>query len=655
MRKCMKERAIQLSYFAFFLLLCIAMCFGSFTASPIAYATADDSLKYDQTDVLDDLESMTIDGKPFDVRDWAFSEEHTTNVVMFTEYCYSFYSNKQNNYGLYVYVWNPRGLAYSERSVLNQIQLSAGNDEHYEKYSLRFLNKSERAGYEGLFYKFKLALTDSEKESMLSDLNSSERVYHVSGIELLVDGERNATDYTVNLVYRYSGYADGYGSVASEGDTLTCTTEQGEVLTLDVYSTFYRPDGMSGDLATQDTLHSVYFAVPNDVLAKYGALTAVHATWLNALTSPILVTGNETVYNALLPFLGSYVDGGDFQYVADDNANTDFPYALIASKYAGSASWNSASYGFSYLSYNVNRTYTVSDSDLYTLCYAFLAENGNAENYILSAEALLDYFTDYTGEHGGELVNGKYSRTLFASVDADFTDVNICADDTFSLTDATIDRNWWENWLGTGGTVGDSQVYDGIPAIQAIDFEADFDVSPEVFCDTFYIADSDYDTFHSFCEAMDRNDRTVFLLRYMQTEYSSYEVVEYERGKGDWTLLGTNFGYDYIDTNAYFAQEWVQLDFDIIDVTFTNGGVDTIIPVVSSPIDAVADITPPVVVTDDDEFVLWQILIAVLLLILLAVLLYRFFRWIFSRNTATTVVNIGEDTYVNGKRRKRKK
>lgn len=203
MRKCMKERAIQLSCFVFSFLLCVAMCLGSLFASPIAYAATDEPLQYDRTDVLDDLESMTIDGKPFDIRNWAFSEEHTTTVVMFTEYCYSFYSNKQDNYGLYVYVWNPRGLAYSERSVLNQIQLSAGNDEHYEKYSLRFLNKSERAGYEGLFYKFKLALTDSEKESILSDLNSSERVYHVSGIELLVDGDRNATEYTVNLAYTY--------------------------------------------------------------------------------------------------------------------------------------------------------------------------------------------------------------------------------------------------------------------------------------------------------------------------------------------------------------------------------------------------------------------------------------------------------------------
>ena len=653
MRKCIYDKAIQLSCFILSFLLCIAMCLGGVFASPIAYAAEGGALQYDETDVLDDLESMTIDGEPFDIRDWGFSEERSTTVIMLTEYCYSFYSNLQGNYGLYVYVWNPQGIAFNERSVLNQIELSAGVGEQYGKYDLKFLDKSDRAGYEGLFYKFKVAFTDSEKQAVLQALDSSERSYHISGIELLPQGERNAVDYAVNLRYYFTGYAMGYGSALSDTDTLTCRTEQGEVLTLDVHSTFYRPDGVSGDLAMQDTLHSVYFAVPNDILEQYGALTAVHATWLNALTAPIFVTGNETVYNALLPFLGDYVDGGDFQYAADSNANTSLQYALIASKYAGSASWNNVGYSLSFLSYNANRAYTRSDSDLYTLNYAFLADDGDADNYVLSAEELLDYFSDYTQEHGGELVNGKYSRALFDSVDDDFTDVNIRADDTFSLTDATIDRNWWESWLGTGGTVGDSQVYDGIAAIQAIDFDTDFSGMPEAFCDAFYIADSDYDSFYAFCEAADLTDKTVFLLRYMQTDYTSYEVVEYERGEGDWTVLGTNFGYEYIDTNAYFAQEWVQLDFDIIDVTFTNGGVETVIPVVSSPIDAVADVTPPVIITDDG-LAWWQIALAVILIAVLAFVLIKFVVWVFDRKSADTVVHIDGTTYVNGKKKRKK-
>jgi hypothetical protein len=45
----------------------------------------------------------------------------------------------------------------------------------------------------------------------------------------------------------------------------------------------------------------------------------------------------------------------------------------------------------------------------------------------------------------------------------------------------------------------------------------------------------------------------------------------------------------------------VNLDFDIIDVTFSNGSVDTVIPVVSDPIDIVPDATPPVYTQSDKE------------------------------------------------------
>ena len=84
------------------------------------------------------------------------------------------------------------------------------------------------------------------------------------------------------------------------------------------------------------------------------------------------------------------------------------------------------------------------------------------------------------------------------------------------------------------------------------------------------------------------------------------------------------FGYDYVNTNAYFAEMWVQLDFDIIDVTMTKNGVDTVIPVVMSPVDLAADATPPVI-TNEDGAAWWAyviiILAEVLGLLLLSLLL----------------------------------
>ena len=77
-----------------------------------------------------------------------------------------------------------------------------------------------------------------------------------------------------------------------------------------------------------------------------------------------------------------------------------------------------------------------------------------------------------------------------------------------------------------------------------------------------------------------------------------------------------------IDTNAYVMTEWLQLDFDIIDVTFTNGGVDTVIPVVSSPQDIASDGTSPIETTDDFDWKkILQIIFGALLIVLLVVLM----------------------------------
>lgn len=49
----------------------------------------------------------------------------------------------------------------------------------------------------------------------------------------------------------------------------------------------------------------------------------------------------------------------------------------------------------------------------------------------------------------------------------------------------------------------------------------------------------------------------------------------------------------HTEGQAYVATESVFFDFDIIQLTFNKEGDYTVIPVVSSPIDIINDITPP--------------------------------------------------------------
>ena len=54
-----------------------------------------------------------------------------------------------------------------------------------------------------------------------------------------------------------------------------------------------------------------------------------------------------------------------------------------------------------------------------------------------------------------------------------------------------------------------------------------------------------------------------------------------------------------IDTNAYFCQTDVFLDFNVIDLEYKVNDQTVIIPVVASPIDVLPNLTPPVYVQTD--------------------------------------------------------
>ena len=78
---------------------------GFFPAVLPISANADTVVAYEQTNVMDDLKQSTIEGKPFSLTDYSFNAFKETKVLSFVEYCYSFYENRQDSYGLYIYVY----------------------------------------------------------------------------------------------------------------------------------------------------------------------------------------------------------------------------------------------------------------------------------------------------------------------------------------------------------------------------------------------------------------------------------------------------------------------------------------------------------------------------------------------------------------------
>lgn len=640
MRKKVKDNLIRVSALFVLCIYCTAMILGCRFSSPVAYAdTSAGILEFDKTNVLDDLKNTTIDGVAFDIKAYPFDEKCDASVLLFAEYCYSFYSNKQDAYSLYVYVYNPQGLVFDTHSNRNTMQFSVGDTSEYVKYPLQYLNKSEETNYEGLFYKFKVYLTGEQKTTILEKLNSAERFYHISGIELLEEGAINPHDWEVNAEYRYSGYANGYGPASGgESDTLSYTKKEGEtaVITSEyIGQTYYRPDGNNGtNNYTYDTLQSVYFSVPNELTEKYGMLSEVRAEWLKTMTSWGLVTGGDTKYYDFFKKLVG-VDTTQFAAVVDA-----YVYALLST--------NINDRIFSYLPRGGTLGDVSYDEEIPWLSYLFYAGNDgdSASNYEVSTESLLRWMSDYhddydfdrtenfvveTGDgvldtttncntpYDGEYltVNDStyaYSKALFSNWADKKTvaDISNEVNPDLSLTENKISQDWWESLWGDYHNVS-SKLFDGIEGIKQVtddDFKAD---SFET-CENLYIAESDYSDFKTFYDKSVADERTVYLLRFDVGEYVTTRV-----SQGEWDNDGLVTGISG-DSNAYIFKTTAYLGFDIIQLTYDNGTQKFVIPVVQSPIDVVSGTTPPAF-WQEDGIEWWKIVLAVLALIVLLVIL----------------------------------
>ena len=607
------------------LVLCVVTVFcGQGNLSVSADAAESVQATYESTNVLNNLKGATIGGKEFDLADYPHNSNGKPQVISFVEFCYSYYAEKQADYGLYVYVYNPQAVAVDMSTERNKIQFTYGAKQSYSKYVLEFINYSTDAGYEGRFWKFKVKLTDGQRSDILREVEEDNRVYKISGIELSV--KSNVTEYPCGQTYTYKGYALGYGSELAQSDTLSCKVDGlDKYLSLDVHSTFFRGKGTNGKKYIQDTLHSVYFSVPNSIIEEYGKMTAVHATWLDAYTAPALVTGNSSYYETMLDHIGENIG------IPETYEDLNFYYSFrteedLVDTSIGGVHFSGYYYGYNYpskLSSSISKNIT-------NLHWLFKAENGNADEYDVSSETILDYMNRYTATHGGELVNNKYSKALFESVDSSFTDINIRADDTYSLTSEIISKNFWEKLFG-GSHVEETEEFNDIKAIEAVDYKDIANLDSVQICKKYYVDDADYEEFSSFCKTAKVKNETVYLFRYKQSEYFSAEVYE-GTWKRQWVLntggiaIAPGYVYSYkdSDTNAFVMQQWVQLDFDIIDLTFTKDDVETVIPVVMSPMDIVADGDHPVVTTKDGGLAWWQILLGIIALIFIIWLLLKF-------------------------------
>ena len=633
--KTMKLRIITL-----FLIFVVA--FGIvFSAMPsVAYAASASEINFDSTNVLDDLNSSTVNGEPFDITDYPYDEGKQVQVINFVEYCYSYRANQRENYGLYLYVYNPQGLHFSTDSKANKVQMAVaydneGNPKAYEKFHLECVSVSD-GNYRNLFYKFKVIDREIDGKMFAERVNSNERRYDVSGIELIKYGNQTATEYGVNGTYYFTGYAEGYGPDANSQNTLASKVEYLETVELDVKHTFYRTQTSSKGAGYQNQLDTVYFAVPNRFLERYGTLQRIKAEWYEYKTNDIVVTSNDSFYEKALPYIG--VPTGELNQYGIPPYNEEIGISLGQNAEGGGSVPYGAQWGWNlgegYLHPACQTLYYLfKDDDIQEYDpYADIVSIGGVESNVL-----YEYIKNYnktTVKGTLPIKDGTISADLFADDIDEYRKLDteygkIQKGYSYYDFDADVDlqklTSWqegnpsfWDNWINWG--LWDT-IWENIPE------ETSRTVSPIVtlkgedltgtnaeIADRLLINANDVNAIRSFYNTSKMEDKTVVLFRFSTSDYYSAGVDIVELGAG---FLGND---KMTSGQAYRAWESVFFDFDIIQLTFNREGVYTVIPVVSSPIDVVDDITPPVQMQGAMDW--WKMLIALVLVLLLIVLLY---------------------------------
>ncbi len=611
-------------------------------------ATGSVASMYDETEIVDDLKGATIGGVPFSLDDYPYDQDGQLSLLTLVEFGHSRYSNEQDDYGLYIYVYNPQALAIQRDDIRNTISMRAGSNKEkaFEIYQLEFLSETTQAGYEGLLLKYKIRFTKKERDDVIEAVyRKAEREYYVGDLNLLMRGNLNATTVPVGKSFYFSGYAAGYDD--AEKSTLQSYTEEKEVITLNVTPTQFRPKGYNGkNDFMKDSLHSVYFAVPNQYMRIYGDMSAVHARWLNAVTAPALVTGNYEIYEAIKPYLGvkmsEHVD--ELKYVILGNFNSN----MESMAFGGGVGC-----GYSYLGENAHssidtdvwnaggvhkNSYGVEIDDLQLLFYAGAGEE-TAHNYTVTAEEIQTELLARTARLGGKLVQDKYSSVLFSQVDDEYTEVTWGIDKSWNLANVTLEEAY-KDFIGLKFPKKDKKKISesAFPAVNAIHKveETDLKGETEAISETLYVDQGDVEGLKKFYDDATKvtlenpEGCSVYLFRYQVSDYIAQDALEAHVGR--WGASNHFLYWD--DYNAYFFQETVNLDFRVIDLTFTRGMQKTVIPVAQSPIDVFQDASFPTYQQPKAGLPWWAVLLIIIAVVVGVYLLYRLFDALFKRLAA---------------------
>jgi|GEM_PF-4631079 hypothetical protein len=516
--------------------------------------------KINTSGVLDDLTSANVDLNNL---------YNKMSLISFQEYGYSNFESKDDNFGLYAYIYNPDIIDIDINSKLNKISINNG------KYNLTYLDSALDKKY----LKFRVY------DYSISNAKTFNRSYCVSGFELV--NNSIVTEYQVGGKYVFTG--------EYTTNNLNCDVTDLETISSDVNSAFYRKKNSDYHF---DQVESVYFKIPNDFLNRYGNLYGVDFEYYRYRTGNIYVMNNAD-YALFSPYVGK-------------SSLTNNPgYKICSSTFLNVPSW-------------YHYDYDASDSTQTNLSYLF---NGGDDfgNYVVTGKTLIDYMKSFSDTFGGSthfcnyseklfrtkenLINDGYTATQYNSIYG-YKNISVDINSKVVFNSTTFDSNVVCNYF-SNIFKSNNLTYDYNSLVQ---LNSDVNDSTKYTSDN-YLLDSTYlndvKTFYTNNSA----DNGVYLLRVGHSDYYNQTVCDIKAGdslaEGD---------------DGYVAVEDVYLNFDIINFTLGKDGSYIKIPVVMSPTNVVADIVNYQDVTSGWLSSLLSILKIILLIILSLLCVFLIFK-----------------------------
>lgn len=589
----------------------------------IAYA-GDNDLKFDNTSIFDDLYGSKDDnGNEFDLSNYPIDKDGELQFFSFVEYGYSYYANYEKNYALYLYLYNPQQLNFQTDLDANVVRMGVSyttKDDNivvseYEDFKIVCVSRTT-GDYANLFYKFKVLDPNKKILSMAQAYEKENgcRRYDIAGVYLKTDKSDVTLDKNIGRSFKCSGYMATYGENANNPSTFMCKVDVLETLDLKVYQTSYLTGVSSLGAYHHNNVSSVYFAIPQRVLDKYGSLWEIYAQWYECKTAPIFVTSNSNLYNGMKDLTHYSLSENKNKPRFDDSVPYYFYYGMDSNEGLGQVH-SRTTYDWAYNLYSYEEDYpsssthvTVSNSALnlpyvfyspsYTVNGAFNVINKQTVAGDVTSSQIRDYIQNYKSSNyvdwhtsrnlASELfVNTVDSARADKGIKVGLNKVRTNLGDTFDLKSWNSEYgSWWDKLTQYGWSYPKNEVLDEQHTnVKPFEEVINTTLNSVTLSSDLLINENDVDSFKTFCNSSYANDEVPYLFRFAVSDYYSRPL-----GYGD----SQNKVYKTEkESDTYLAQETVFFDFNIITMTFKGKEDYYTLAVMHTPVDVIAGVEPP--------------------------------------------------------------